>query len=196
MLADNPLLTVLGRRGRGAVLQALLAAPDQVWTVRGLAHEARVPPTVASRTVKELAALAAVDVLRPGRDAQIRFLADSAAGRAMVELAGAATDLRGHAAAAFAGGLPHDLGSRLVRWHDRGDAPSGPTTPTRLALIGDDEDDLLDAVGPALDAVRAAGLPEPEVTTWTPELLAGGPEDPVAAAVRAGTPVSGSRPTT
>ncbi|MES2153653.1 MAG: hypothetical protein V4510_00775 [bacterium] len=80
MLVENPLLAFLGRRGRGAVVEALRRNPARLWSVRDLARFADVAPMVASRAARELQALGALDVVRPGREVRMRFLPDSPAG--------------------------------------------------------------------------------------------------------------------
>ena len=86
VLVENPVLAMLGRRGRGAVVEALRRAPRRTWTVRDLARAADVPSAVASRAVRELRVLGAVDFQRPGRDARVRFLATTPVGRFLARL--------------------------------------------------------------------------------------------------------------
>lgn len=182
-MADHPLLTVLGRRGRGAVLDAVLAAPERTWAVRDLARAADVHPMVASRAVGELAALGIVEAFRPGRAMRVRFLPESAASRiaAALEL----PDLRRHAADTFAHGYDGPPRARLLHWAEDGDDPADPLVPCRVAVLvpDDDQDDAFDAVGDALDAVVAAGWPRPDVTVLGRSLLG---DDPASQAVRAG----------
>lgn len=73
MLNDNPLLAFLGKRGRGAVVEALRRNPGKALHVRELARLADVAPMAASRAVRELEALGAVDVRRKGRDVAVRL---------------------------------------------------------------------------------------------------------------------------
>jgi DNA-binding transcriptional regulator YhcF (GntR family) len=80
VLNDNPLLALLGRRGRGAVVEALRRNPGRLLHVRELARLADVAPMVASRAVRELAALHAVEVQRRGRELAVRLDATSRAG--------------------------------------------------------------------------------------------------------------------
>lgn len=80
MLNDNPLLAFLGKRGRGAVVEALRRNPGRPLHVRELARLADVAPMVASRAVRELAALGAVEVGRRGRELTVRLDAASKAG--------------------------------------------------------------------------------------------------------------------
>ncbi|MFO1533515.1 MAG: hypothetical protein ABR562_07470 [Thermoplasmatota archaeon] len=86
MLIDNPILAFLGRRGRGAVVEALRRNPGRQWTVRDLARFADVAPMVASRAARELVALGALEAVRPGREARMRFLPGSVAGRFLAAL--------------------------------------------------------------------------------------------------------------
>ncbi len=179
---DHPLLTVLGRRGRGAVLDVLM--DRQHHSIRGLARAADVPPATAARAVQELEVLGAVEVLRPGRDAQVRLRADTAIGGALFHLR--LPDLRPSAAIAFAQAYTGPARA-MLRWQAPDDVPSDPLCPTRIAIITPDIDDALDAVGPALDAVEAAGWPAPEVAAWAPDEL--DRDDPIGAAILAGRPV-------
>ncbi len=73
MLNDNPLLAMLGRRGRGAVVEALRRNPHRSLSVRELARLADVAPMVASRAVRELTTLRAVVVARRGRLVAVRL---------------------------------------------------------------------------------------------------------------------------
>lgn len=186
MLQDNPLLTLLGRRGRGAVAETLLRAPNRTWSVRDLARFADVAPMVASRAVKEMAALGAVEVLRPGRDARIRLRPGSPAAR---WLAAAVPDLHGQAAAAFAAAYPAAPGvTGLLRWRHPDDVPADPLAPLRIAIVtARSPETALDAAGVGLDALAAGGWPAPEVTAWRPADLRGA--DRVARAIAAGIPL-------
>jgi hypothetical protein len=174
VLADNPLLGLLGRRGAGAVV-ATLCSQAGPWTLRGLARAAKVPAMAAWRTVQALEALAAVEVLRPGRDAIIRRR-DGPAAEFLLGLA--VPDLRSMAWAAFA--AAYGGPGRVVRWTPPGARDDDPTQPTRLAILSSD-DAAWDHVDGALDAVRAARLAPPEVTVHDPAALDAG--DPVAAAL-------------
>ena len=80
MLNDNPLLAFLGKRGRGAVVEALRRNPGHALHVRELARLADVAPMVASRALRELEALGALDISRRGRDVTARLDAASKAG--------------------------------------------------------------------------------------------------------------------
>ncbi len=184
VLADNPLLTVLGRRGAGAVLDALRAG-DGPWTLRGLARDAGVPPATASRVVADLEALEALEKLRPGRDARIRWRPGPVADllRAL-----AVPDPRAETLAAFRAGYAGPADS-VHAYRVEGDVAGDPRTPLRVVVLSRDEDAAWDAVGPALDAVRAAGWPAPEVAVHDPrDLDASVPAD---AALLAGWDVRG-----
>ncbi len=188
MLRHHPLLTVLGRRGRGAVVDALCGAPDQTWSVRGLAREAGVQPATAARAVQELEALGALEVIRPGRDAQVRFRRDTEMGRALWMLR--LPDVRLGTCKAFSAAFGHPQGVRQVlRWVAPQDHSADPLCPTRIAVVcRDDAEPALDAVGPALDGVRAAGWPAPDVTVWTRDELV--PDDSMAVAILEGQPIA------
>lgn len=80
MLNDNPLLAFLGKRGRGAVVEALRRNPNRPLHVRELARLADVAPMVASRAVQELVRLRAVEVSRDGRLVAVRLDPGSPAG--------------------------------------------------------------------------------------------------------------------
>lgn len=187
MLANNPLLTLLGRKGRAAVVDALRADPGKTWTVRELARTADVPVITASRAVRELDALGVVDAFRPSRDKVIRWEPRSAVAQALVPFV--VPDLRGEGARAFAAALEAPRGSRLVRWTLAGDDDSDPLCPTRVAILvrdDDAEDAALDAIGPALDAVAEAGWPRPDVSTHITDTLG---EDDASRAILAGSPL-------
>lgn len=185
VLTDNPLLALLGRSGRPQVVEVLRRSPQRTWSVRELAVFAMVDAMSASRCVKELAALGAVQVTRPGRNARVRFEPRSPAGAWLAALD--VPDLRGEVARTFAAAYGRPPGVlRVVLWRHPDDDPLAPRTPARLAiLVSRDEAGALDVAGPALDAVRAAGLPAPDVAAFARSSLA--PQDPVAAAVLAGT---------
>ncbi len=188
VLRHHPLLTVLGRRGRGAVVDALCSEPDQTWSVRGLARAAGVQPATAARAVQELEALAALEVIRPGRDAQLRLRRDTEMGRVLLMLR--LPDLRKGACRAFSASFGHPQGVRqILRWSMPGDHLADPLCPTRIAVVcRDDPEPALDAIGPALDGVRAEGWPAPDVTVWTREELV--PGDPLAVAILEGQPLA------
>lgn len=80
MLNDNPLLAFLGRRGRGAVVEALRRNPNRALHVRELARLADVAPMVVTRAVRELEALQALEVQRRGREVLVRLDATTKAG--------------------------------------------------------------------------------------------------------------------
>lgn len=187
-LADNPLLTVLGRRGRGAVIAVLRDTPARPWNVRDLARAADVNAMTASRTVKELSALGVVESYRPGRDLVVRWRASSAGAAVIAALD--PPDLLAEGCRTFAGAYsgPHD--GPLRRWFQPGDQAADPLVPARLAVLvatDADEDEAWDAVGPALDAVEAAGWARPEVGVQVRTNLDEG--DAVAAAILAGRPL-------
>lgn len=73
MLNDNPLLAFLGRRGRGAVVEALRRNRGRPLHVRELARLADVAPMVASRAVRELERLHAAEVERRGAVVTVRL---------------------------------------------------------------------------------------------------------------------------
>lgn len=181
-MGPGPVWTFLGRRGRAEVVAALRTRAT--WSIAALAHAAQVHPVVAGRAVRELEALAAVDVFRPGRDAVVRFRPESRAGRFLASLD--PPDLHAEAARAFAAAFQAP-GTRVVRWRMPQDDPLDPLVPLRLALVHrGDPDAALEASGPALDAVRAQGLPAPDLM---PVARAGLGDDEVARAIRAGTVV-------
>lgn len=190
MLRDNPLLTLLGRKGRGAVVDALRADPDRTWTIRDLARAADVPPITASRAVRELDALGVVDAFRPSRDMHVRWDPDSAVAQALLPFV--VPDLRAESVRAFVASFEGPSGARLQWWALSDDDPADPRTPSRVAVLlrsAADEEDALDAIGPALDAVADAGWPRPEVTTFITDRLG---DDEVARAVRGGRPLQRS----
>lgn len=80
MLNDNPLLAFLGRRGRGAVVEALRRNRARPLHVRELARLADVAPMVASRAIRELAAMRAIETARRGKLVTVRLDDMSAAG--------------------------------------------------------------------------------------------------------------------
>lgn len=189
MLRDNPLLTLLGRRGRGAVVDALRADPTRTWTVRELARVADVPVITASRAVRELDALGVVDAFRPGRDKHIRWEPGSAVAQALLPFV--VPDLRRECVHAFGAAYEGPPGCRLVHWHDPSDDAADPASPSRLAVLVVDEEleeDALDAIGPALDAVADQGWPRPQVTTHVVAALG---DDAMAQAIRAGRVLRG-----
>ncbi len=166
VLADNPLLTVLGRRSAGAVLDELRAGFGP-WTLRGLARAAGVPTATAGRVVDDLEALEALDKLRPGRDAVIRWRAGPVADL----LRGLEVpDVRARTLDAFRSGF-HGPFESIHAYRADGDTAGDPRTPLRIAILSLEEDEAWDAVGPALDAVREAGWPAPDVTVFDPREL-------------------------
>lgn len=176
-VADNPLLAMLGRRGRGAIVDALRADPDHAWTLRGLARSADIPHTVAARAVRELQALGAVEANRPGRDARIRWLPDRPAARWLATLD--PPNLAAAAAQRFAAAVPRQPPiTRLLWWRATGDTPADPLCPVRVAIVWrggpDDEEAALEAADAGLDAVAAAGLPHILVNTVSEEALRSG----------------------
>lgn len=86
MLNDNPLLAFLGRRGRGAVVEALRRNPNRALSVRELARLADVAPMVASRAVGELRRFGAVALQQDGKALRVRFLAGSPVGAFLARL--------------------------------------------------------------------------------------------------------------
>ncbi|HUR63606.1 MAG TPA: hypothetical protein VM241_03905 [Candidatus Thermoplasmatota archaeon] len=86
MLNDNPILAFLGRRGRGAVVEALRRNPNRSLSVRELARLADVAPMVASRAVGELLGFGAVAVARDGKALRVRFQAGSVVGSFLARL--------------------------------------------------------------------------------------------------------------
>jgi hypothetical protein len=82
VLNDNPILAFLGRRGRGAVVEALRRNPNRSLSVRELARLAMV----ASRAVGELLAFGAVAVARDGKALRVRFQAGSVVGSFLARL--------------------------------------------------------------------------------------------------------------
>lgn len=186
MLRDHPLLTLLGRRGRGAVVDALRAEPERTWNIRDLARVADVPVITASRAVRELEGLGVVDGFRPGRDKVVRWEPESAVAQALLPFV--VPDLRGEGARAAVAALQLPPGARAVRWTMPDDDPADPLCPTRIAIIcrDDDEDRVLDAIGPALDAAGDAGWPRPDITAMPRGMLG---DDAVSLAVRDGAPI-------
>lgn len=80
MLNDNPLLAFLGKKGRGAVVEALRRNAGRPLHVRELARLADVAPMVASRAVRELEALRAIEASRRGKLVVFRLDEASPAG--------------------------------------------------------------------------------------------------------------------
>ncbi len=187
MLRDHPLLTLLGRRGRGAVVDALRQEPERQWNVRELAAAADVPVITASRAVRELDALGVVDSFRPGRDKVIQWDSQSAVARALVPFV--VPDLRGEAARTAAAALAVPDRARIIFWQMPEDEPADPECPIRVAVLCRDADEelVLDAIGPALDAVAAAGWPRPDISVVPRSMLSD--DDPVTQAVLAGQPL-------
>ena len=73
MLNDNPVLAFLGKRGRGAVVEALRRNSPRALHVRELARLADVAPMVASRAIQEMRRFDAVWVERVGREVRVRL---------------------------------------------------------------------------------------------------------------------------
>jgi len=73
VLNDNPLLAFLGKRGRGAVVEALRRNRQRPLHVREVARLADVAPMVVTRAVREMQALGAVTVTRRGREVAVRL---------------------------------------------------------------------------------------------------------------------------
>jgi DNA-binding transcriptional ArsR family regulator len=86
VLNDNPVIAFLGRRGRGAVVEALRRNPRRALSVRELARLADVAPMVASRAVAELGRFGAVTVERDGKALRVRFQPASAVGAFLARL--------------------------------------------------------------------------------------------------------------
>jgi predicted transcriptional regulator len=86
VLNDNPILALLGRRGRGAVVEALRRNAARTLSVRELARLADVAPMVASRAVAELGALGAVAVESDGKALRVRFQPRSVVGSFLATL--------------------------------------------------------------------------------------------------------------
>ncbi len=87
VLNDNPLLAFLGRRGRGAVVEALRRNPGRPLHVRELARLADVAPMVVTRAIRELEALHALEVARRGREVTVRLERATKAGRFLATVA-------------------------------------------------------------------------------------------------------------
>ncbi|MHB8634245.1 MAG: hypothetical protein ACYDBQ_09835 [Thermoplasmatota archaeon] len=181
----NPLLSIAGRAGRLEVIRALRDDPTKSWGIRELAVATGIPPMAVSRAVRELAAVAAAETKRPGRQARVRWLANSPAGRWLGTLE--APDLRRAVLDTFAANLRHP--ARVVLWTKPGDDPGDPRVPTRIALlVQDGEEAALDASGAALDAVAGVALPAPDVAAFLEGDL--DPADAVAKAILAGREAS------
>lgn len=86
MLNDNPVIAFLGRRGRGAVVEALRRNATRALSVRELARLADVAPMAASRAVAELEGLRAVAVERDGKALRVRFQPGSVVGGFLARL--------------------------------------------------------------------------------------------------------------
>lgn len=87
MLNDNPILALLGKRGRGAVVEALRRNAGRPLHVRELARRADVAPMVATRSIRELQRVGAVAVTRTGRSVTVRLETTTRAGAFLAELA-------------------------------------------------------------------------------------------------------------
>lgn len=161
---------MLGRRGRGAVVDAFLAEPERDWTVRALSRATGVSPMNVSRAVGELAALGVVDAFRPGRDMVVSWQADSAAARAIASFQ--PPDLWAESVRTFA---RHYAGpGALVRYQRPTDKQADPLAPARIAILT--REDAWDDLDPALDAVAEAGWPRPDVIVVAKEELEGDEE--------------------
>jgi hypothetical protein len=192
MFADHPVLTVLGRRGRGAIVDAILADAAITWTVRGLSRAANVPAAVAARAAHELEALGAIEMLRPGRNAHIRWRPDAAAAQTIAQMV--VPPFREAACRAFVQAIGQPGNVEIIRrWQQPEEHAADPLVPTRIAVICQgDVDAALDAVGPALDGVQQAGLPAPDVTVIDRDDLDAG--DALGAAMLAGVALVDNEP--
>jgi hypothetical protein len=181
VLAGNPLLTLLGRKGRGAVLDALLAAPEREWNLRELARAAGVNPMAASRTLEELSVLGVIDTFRPGRDKVIALQQNSAAARAVASFQ--PPNLWDESVATFAA---HYTGPGvLIRYARPADRSDDPLCPARIAILT--KRDAWDDLDTGLDAVAEAGWPRPDVIVVAREELEG---DEEGQAILAGVPIT------
>lgn len=164
----------MGRRGAPAVVEVLATQPGP-WTLRGLERASGVPLATARRVLEDLQALGCVQMLRPGRDAQVTWregpVADWLADLPPLDWA---REVLAEFRAAY--------GAGDVRiWQHPGEDAGNPQAPVRIVVLAEDEDEAMDRIGPALDALDLAGWPAPEVTVEDPTAL--DPLDPVAAAM-------------
>lgn len=178
VLGPNPLLTMLGRRGRGEVVEALRDHHGP-WTLRGLAARAGVPHQVVGRAVRELEALGAVEFVRPGREGRVQWRPGTPASAFLDGLV--VPDLRDAAARTFAAAVP---GLPTLCWTRTDSEAADPLAPTRVAVVHEDADAALEQATVGLDAVLGRALPRVDVSAITPEALAS--DDPIAARMRAG----------
>ena len=165
----------MGRRGAPDVVEVLATQPGP-WTLRGLERASRVPLATVRRVLDDLAALGCIDHLRPGRDAQVTWREGPIADW-LTELP--ELDMAEH----MAGEFEAAHGREVHVWHHPEDDAGNPRTPVRLAVLVNEEgeEEALERVGPALDALELAGWPAPEVTVEVRDRL--DPSDPVAAAM-------------
>lgn len=75
VLDGHPLWPVLGRAGRAAIMDQLLAEPDRIWHLRELARVLNSPPTSVARGVQDWTKLGIVERLRDGQQDRIQLLA-------------------------------------------------------------------------------------------------------------------------
>jgi DNA-binding transcriptional regulator YhcF (GntR family) len=87
VLNDHPVLAFLGKRGRGAIVEALQRNAARPLHIRELARLADVAPMVASRAIAELQELGAVEVARRGKLLAVRLESKSRVGRFLADLA-------------------------------------------------------------------------------------------------------------
>lgn len=167
----EPVLHALGRRGAWSVIQTLRSSTKAI-SLRGLARRANVPLSSVQRIIDEWETLGAVDRIRPGRDTQVRWRPGPLA--AWLE-ALSPPDVPHATLAAFVAGYRGP--GRVRRWR----LPGAAVLPVRIVVLTPEEEPALDAVGPALDAVRRAGWPAPVVAVHDPAALDA--TDPVAAAM-------------
>lgn len=145
--------------------------------MRGLARVTDVPLATIRRVLDELAALGCVETLRPGRDAHVTWregpIADWLAEWPPLDMEASMLD---EFRAAYGDGDVH-------AWDHPDEDASDPRTPMRFVVMVNEkeEEDALDRVGPALDALALAGWPAPDVTVQVRSALE--PSDPVAAAM-------------
>ncbi len=171
-MEDSPALTVLARRGARDVIATLVGGANHV---RGIAQATSRPVATVARIVRDLEALGVVESLRPGRDKQILWRAGPLADW-MAALA--VPDLRGASARAFV--EAYQGPGTCHRWAAPDDEVGDPHTRTRVVILTEQEEEALDAVGAALDAVEAAGWPAPEVTVQDAASLG---DDPISVAM-------------
>ncbi|MGB1697576.1 MAG: hypothetical protein ACPHK8_04175 [Thermoplasmatota archaeon] len=185
MFAGNPLLTFLGRKGRGAVLDALLEpqARNRNWTLRELARAAGVHAMAAKRAVAELEVLGVVEQFRPGRSMVIALQQTSAAAKALAAFN--PPQLWQESVRTFA--AAYQGPGSLVQYRRPLDRADDPLCPARIAILT--RQDAWDQLDAGLDAVAAAGWPRPDVIVVAREELEG---DEEGAAILAGEPIGTS----